>query len=305
MALDERLLKGMGVVAAIVDSGSFAGAGELLDMSQSGVSRAVARLETRIGTRLFDRSTHSVTMTDEGRRFYEQVFPLLGSLEEAVSSVTAGATTVRGRVRVNIDAFFSRQMLAPRLGAFIERHPELALELVARDQLGDMVAEGFDLAVRFGHPRDSALIGRKLLETRMLTVAAPSYLKKHGRPKTPDALKGGRHVCIQVRDPATGRPYLWEFHAGRRKQAFATTGQLTVSDAGTLHSVCLAGHGIARIKALGIAQHLAEGRLIDLFPDWPDERFPLYAYYPSRRHVPAKVRSFLDFIISVCEASKS
>jgi DNA-binding transcriptional LysR family regulator len=304
MTFDERLLKGMGVVSAIVDSGSFAGAGEALDMSQSGVSRAIARLEGRLGIRLFDRTTHSVAMTDEGRRIYDKVSPLLESLEEAVSSAAQGATVVRGRLRVNVDPFFSRQVLAPRLGVFIERYPELELELVGRDQLGDMVAEGFDLAVRFGHPRESALIGRKLLETRMVTVAAPFYLKKHGRPKVPDDLKGGHHLCIQVRDPATGRPFAWEFRCGRKRQVVETTGRLTVSDAGTLHAVCLAGYGIARIKALGIEQHLADGRLVDLFPDWPDERFPLYALYRSRRHTPAKVRTFLDFVTSICGAKR-
>jgi DNA-binding transcriptional LysR family regulator len=300
MGFDERLLKGMGVVSAIVDSGSFAGAGEALDMSQSGVSRAVARLEGRLGIRLFDRTTHSVAMTDEGRRIYDQVAPLLDSLEEAISSVAKGATAVRGRLRVNVDPFFSRQVLAPRLSGFIERYPELELELVGRDQLGDLVAEGFDLAVRFGHPRESVLIGRKLLETRMVTVAAPSYLKRHGRPRIPDDLKRGRHRCIQVRDPTTGRPFAWEFQCGRRRQVVETRGPLTVTDAGTLHAVCLAGYGIARIKALGIEQHLADGRLVDLFPEWPDERFPLYALYRSRRHVPAKVRAFLDFVTSIC-----
>src|SRR5258706_11643088 len=163
MAFDERMLNGMGVLTAIVDGGSFAAAGEALDMSQSGVSRSVARLESRLGIRLFDRTTRSVTLTDEGRRFYEQILPLLSGLEEAASSAAQGATAVRGRLRVNVDPFFSRLFLGPRLGAFMENHPDLQLDLVTRDQLGDMVADGFDLAVRFGEPRASTLIARKLL----------------------------------------------------------------------------------------------------------------------------------------------
>ncbi|MDZ4192084.1 MAG: LysR substrate-binding domain-containing protein, partial [Pseudomonas sp.] len=203
MGFDERTLNGMSVFAAIVDTGSFAGAGEVLDMSQPGVSRALARLEKRLGIRLFDRTTRSVTLTDDGRRLHEQVLPLLTALEEAASSVTAGARVVRGRLRVNVDPFFARLILGPRLGAFLDAHPQLELELITRDRLGDMVADGFDLALRFGEPRTSSLVARKLLDTRILTVAAPSYLKRHGRPEQPQDLNG--HRCIQFRDPETGR----------------------------------------------------------------------------------------------------
>jgi DNA-binding transcriptional LysR family regulator len=299
MAFDERVVNGMRVLSAIVDCGSFNGAGEMLDMSQSGVSRSVARLEARLGIRLFDRTTRSVALTDEGRRFYEQILPLLAGLEEAATSAAQGASVVRGRLRVNVDPFFSRLTLGPRLGAFLNAHPELELELMARDQVGDMVAEGFDLAVRFGYPRPSTLVARKLLETRILTVAAPSYLKKHGRPVAPADLEKGQHTCIQFRDPETSRPFPWEFHRGRKKIVMTTPGQLTVNEAGTLYSVCLAGYGIAQMMAIGIEQFLADGRLVDLFPDWPDERFPLYALYPSRHHPSAKTRAFLDFVASL------
>ena len=299
MSFDERMLNGMGVLSAIVDSGSFAAAGEVLDMSQSGVSRSVARLEARLGIRLFDRTTRSVKLTDEGRRFYEQIVPLLSGLEEAAASASQGASAVRGRLRVNIDPFFSRLFLGPRLGAFVEKYPELQLDLITRDQLGDMVADGFDLAVRFGQPRESTLVARKLLDTRIITVASPAYIKKHGRPLVPADLEREPHTCIHFRDPETGRPFQWEFHRGKKKVLIAARGRLTANDVGTMHGVCLAGHGIAQVLALGAEQLLASGRLVDLFPDWPDETFPLYAAYPSRHHLPAKVRAFFDFIVSL------
>ena len=299
MSFDERMLNGMGVLSAIVDSGSFAAASEALDMSQSGVSRSVARLEARLGIRLFDRTTRSVKLTDEGRRFYEQIVPLLSGLEEAAASASQGATAVRGRLRVNIDPFFSRLFLGPRLGAFVEKYPELQLDLITRDQLGDMVADGFDLAVRFGEPRESTLIARKLLDTRVITVASPGYIKKHGRPLAPADLEREPHTCIHFRDPETGRPFQWEFHRGKKKILIAARGRLSANDVGTMHGVCLAGHGVAQVLALGTEQLLASGRLVDLFPDWPDETFPLYAAYPSRHHLPAKVRAFFDFIVSL------
>src|SRR5471030_244269 len=137
MAFDERVVNGMRVLAAIVDAGSFVRAGEALDMSQSGVSRAIARLEARLNIRLFDRTTRQVSLTDEGRRFYAQIGPLLAGLEEAVASAGEGAAVVRGRLRVNIDPLFGRLMLGPKLGGFLKRHPALELDLMARDQLGD------------------------------------------------------------------------------------------------------------------------------------------------------------------------
>ncbi|KAF1044902.1 MAG: HTH-type transcriptional regulator DmlR [Herbaspirillum frisingense] len=299
MAFDERMMNGISVLCAIVDSGSFAAASELLDMTPSGVSRAVARLEARLGIRLFDRTTRSITLTDEGRRFHAQVAPLLAALEEAASSAQEGRSMVRGRLRVNVDPFFSRMVLGPRLGAFLTAHPELNLELITRDELGDMIADGYDLALRFGQPHQSTLVARKLMDCRIVTIASPGYLKRHGRPATPQQLQAPGHTCILFRDSRTGRPFTWEFIRGRKRIEMEMQGQLTVNDGGSLYSVCLSGYGVAQVFDLGLQPMLEDGRLVDLFPDWPDERFPLYALYPSRHHPPAKVRAFLDFVLAL------
>ena len=302
---DERILGGIGIFAAIVDTGTFAAAGEQLGMSQPGVSRAIARLENRLKIRLFDRTTRVVSLTDDGRRFYEQAMPHVAALEEAATSATRGATTVRGRLRVNLDSIFPHVLLGPQLEAFLDNHPELQLELITRDQLGDMIADGFDLALRFGEPRISSLVARKLLDTPVLTVAATSYLKRHGRPRTPQDLAGGQHTCIEFRNPETGRPYAWEFHRKRKKITVQTNGRLTLSDTGTKTGACLAGYGVAQILELGHEHLLADGRLVNLFPDWPEERFPLYAFYPSRHHPPAKTRAFLDLVVALTERRKT
>ena len=296
---DERLLNGMSVFVAVVEAGTFAAASEQTGISRPGVSRSIARLEARLGIRLFDRTTRSVSLTDEGRGFYRQVMPLLAGLEEAAVTASGSAAQVRGRLRVNIDPFFSRLMLGPRLESFLERYPELTLELVTRDQLGDMIADGFDLAVRFGVPRASSLVARQLLSTRILTAAAPAYLRRYGRPLKPQELSGPSHRCIEYRDPESGRPFPWEFHRKKRIVRIDTNGHLIVNDVGTMLSACVAGFGIVQIMALGSEALLAEGQLVDLFPDWPDERFPLYALYPSRHHLPAKTRAFLDFVVEL------
>jgi DNA-binding transcriptional LysR family regulator len=293
MAFDVRLLGGIGVLAAVVETGNFARAAASMGLTPSGVSRAVARLEERVGVRLFDRTPRAVTLTDDGRRFHAQIAPLLAGLEEATADAVGGAATVRGRLRVNVDPWFARLILAPRLPSLIDRHPGLEIELITRDAIGDLVAEGFDIAVRFGEPEPTGLIARKLLETRIVTVAAPNYLARHGRPKAPADLVG--HTCLQFRDPWSGRPFAWEFHRGRKVVSVATRGPLLVTEAGIGLMACLAGAGIAQVMTLGLGDMVTTGRLVDLFPEWPDETFPLYAFHPSRRHVPAKVNAFIDF----------
>ncbi|MET0791397.1 MAG: LysR family transcriptional regulator [Polyangiaceae bacterium] len=297
MTLDGRLLSNVGVLAAVIEGGSFARAAEALGLSPSGVSRAIARLEARIGVRLLDRTTRSLGLTDEGRVLYANINPLVLGIEDAVTLAGGAASAVRGRLRVNTDAFTSRMLLSPHLKQFLALYPELSLDLVARDQLGDLVGEGFDVAVRFGDPPSSSLVARKLLDTRIVTVASPSYLAAHGRPAKPSELT--RHHCIQVRDPVTGQPYAWEFHKGRKVIAVPSSGRLLVTEVGTILGSCLAGIGIGQIKALGIQEQLDKGQLIDLFPNYPDERFPLYALYPSRHLPAAKVRAFIDFVTRV------
>jgi DNA-binding transcriptional LysR family regulator len=296
MGFDARLLSGIGVLAAIVEGGNFARAGEVLGLTPSGISRAVTRLEARIGVRLFNRTPRAVTLTDEGRRFYAQAAPLLEALEDAAAEAGGSAASVRGRLRVNVDPWFSRLLLAPRIGAFMHAHPALAVELIVRDVLGDLVAEGFDVAVRFGVPEPSMLVARKLLETRVLTCASPAYLAQHGRPRHPRDL--ARHECLLFRDPVTGRPFDWEFRRGRETVDVPVQGRLVVNDLASKLAACAAGYGVTQTFELGIEPLLASGALEQILPAWAEERFPLYAYHPSRHLPPAKVRAFIDFVVA-------
>ncbi|MGW7773646.1 LysR family transcriptional regulator [Pseudomonas machongensis] len=291
-----QLLEGLDVLQAVVDARSFGGAADLLGMSQPGVSRAVARLEKRLGIRLFDRTTRSVRLTDEGLRYYDQVMPLMAALAEATADACEGVRRIQGRLRVNVDPLFARTVLGPRLGPFMDQYPELELELRVREDLGDLVAEGFDLALRFGHPQPSSLVARKLFDTRVLAMAAPAYLARFGQPQAPIDLESGDHRCILYREPVTGRPFAWIFQQGEHQCAIEPQGKLTVNDPGTVYSACLAGLGVAQLFELGLEDWIAQGQLVQLFPDWSDLHFPLYAYYSSRHHVPAKTRALLAFV---------
>ncbi|MFB9985167.1 LysR family transcriptional regulator [Mesorhizobium kowhaii] len=297
MAFDGRVISNVGVLAAIAEGGSFARAADALGLSRSGVSRAVSRLEARVGVRLLDRTTRAVSLTDEGRRLYAEVAPLLTGIEDAVTVTSGTSVAVRGRLRVNVDAFFSRQLFTPHIREFLSLYPDLSLELVARDQLGDLVGEGFDIAVRFGTPPVSSLVARKLIDTRTVTVAAPAYLKAHGCPAVPSDLVD--HACIQVRDSLTGQPIEeWRFRRAAAIIDVRTTGRLMVTEFGTMLGACLDGVGIARTKAIGVQHLIRQGALVEVLPDWLGESFPLYALYPSRHLPPAKVRAFIDFVQS-------
>ena len=296
MPYDGRLLSGVTVLMAVIEAGSMARAAEALGLTSSGVGRAVSRLEARIGVRLLERTTRTMTLTDEGRRFYEEVGPHLDGIEQAAMTAAGAAGTVRGRLRVNVDPFFTRVVLAGQVAAFLDRHPNVRLELIMRDHVGDLVADGFDLALRFGEPPTGSLIARKLIETRILTVASPSYIKRHGRPKHPSEVA---HLpCIDFYDAANACAFEWEFRNGAEVLPVKPSSRLMVSDVGAMLGACEAGAGIAQIMELGSKEIVDSGRLVELFPDWPGELFPLYALYPSRQHRAAKVRAFVDFAIA-------
>jgi len=297
MSFDGRLLSGIGTLVAVADTGSFIRAAETLGVTASAVSRAIGRLEVRLGVRLFDRNARATTLTEAGKRLYAEVSPLLAGMAEATGNVTGEAGTVSGRLRVNCDPWFASLLLAPRLQIFLDAHPALSLELVARDRLGDLVSDGFDAAVRFGEPEPSGLVTRKLLDSRVLTTASPAYLARRGRPRHPSELATRPHECLLFRDPATGRPFGWEFHRGAEVLTVKVSGRLLVNDGATAVAACVAGLGVAQPMELGLEGALREGKLVELFPDWNGERFPLHVYHLSRHAPPAKVRAFVKFIL--------
>jgi DNA-binding transcriptional LysR family regulator len=268
MNFDARLLSGIGAFVAVAETGGFARAAETLGLTGSGVSRAIARLETRLGVRLFDRNPRATVLTEAGRRLLAEVGPLLVGIEEAANSARGEATSARGRLRINCDPWFATVLLAPRLRTFLDLHPLLTLDVVIRDTLGDLVSDGFDAAIRFGEPEPSALVTRKLLETRILTCASSDYIDRHGRPGHPRDLAADQHECLLFRDPATGRPFDWEFHRAGEILPVKVHGRVILNDGATAVAACAAGLGVAQPMALGLEEMLRDGTLIELFPDW-------------------------------------
>ncbi|MBN3776125.1 LysR family transcriptional regulator [Burkholderia sp. Ac-20345] len=303
--LDGGLVSGLLVLAALAESGSFGRAASRLGKTQPAVSRAIQRLEDRLRAKLVHRTSRRVDVTDTGHELLSKVLPLLQGIEEATVGASDQTSVVNGTLRVACDAVFARLVLAPELAQFMKDHPALHLKLETRNDLSDLVSDGFDLAIRFGPPSVSTLVCRRLYSPRVLTVAAPSYLERRGRPKSPQDLVDDGHECILAIDPATGRPFEWEFWRDNEKVKVAVGGNLTLTDAGTKIGACLAGYGIAQVIDLGIDTHLRAGTLEPVLTDWCDETFPLYVYYPSRNHVPAKVRAFIDFVAGMMPGLQS
>ena len=290
-------LDDLGVLRAAVEAGTFVRAGEALGLTQSAVSRAIARLEQRVGVRMFRRTARSVSLTDDGLRFYESIAPHLTAIEDATTEAGGSSTKVRGRLRVNVDGGIGQFVLTPRLEPFLTRHPELSVEIDVRDRMGDLVRDGFDVGVRFGLPEPSALKSRLLMRTRVVTCASPEYVARHGMPARPADIE--KHRCVLMRDHATGRPFDWEFVRGQKVVPVNASGQLLVNDVGGLLGACLGGQGIAQVLDLYARDLFADGRLVQILPAWADETYPLYAYHHSAQLMSAKVRAFLDFVVEL------
>ena len=228
--IDGRLVGGLMVLAAVADARSFGKAAQRLGMTQSGVSKAIAKLESRLGARLIHRTSRAVELTEEGRTLCERVAEHLAGIGEAAAETSKSRDAVRGKLRVNVDPLFSRVVLSPKLSEFLLQNPQMELRLETRDRVGDLVSDGFDLAVRFGEPTPSALIARRVLAARILTVASPVYIDRHGRPDHPEDLASAAHQCIRAIDPSSGRPFDWEFRRGKETIAVAVNSRLTVTD---------------------------------------------------------------------------
>jgi DNA-binding transcriptional LysR family regulator len=296
MTLDMRLFTGAGTLASVVEAGSFKGAGESLGLTPSGVSRSISRLESQLGIRLFHRHARAIKLTEEGARFYAEVQPLLTGIAAAARVASESVEAVTGRLRVCVDSPFAHIILAPRIKEYLGNFPDLELDLIVRDGPADMVSEGVDVAIRFGRPERTGLIVRKVSETRILTCASPDYTACHETLRHPEELLHHQHNCILLRDHTSGRPRSWFFSGKGDTLKVDVRGSLSVTDPASLISVCEGGYGIAQLPYLYCAEAVRVGRLVPILSEWEDSCFPLIAYIPTKRHMSAKVRSFLKFV---------
>jgi len=283
----------MEVFVRVVELGGFSSAARALRMTPSAISKLVARLEARLGTRLINRSTRKLQLTAEGETFHERALRILADLDEAERAACAGAVP-RGRVKVNSNVPFGLHHLLPLVPRFTAAYPEIGLDIVLTDQVIDLMDERADVAVRVGPMRPSQLMARKLGQSRMAVVAAPAYLARRGEPRTPDDLDA--HNCISFNFARHCDE--WPFVIDGARLTLPAHGDATAGDGETSRCLVLAGQGIARLALFHIGPDIAAGRMVPLLEAYnPGDVEEINAVYVGGGRLPARVRAFIDFLV--------
>ncbi len=281
-------------VVAVARRGGFRAAARELNISSSALSHAVAGLEERIGVRLFNRTTRSVALTAAGEQFLAEVAPALSAIDRAIAGVGEHQAAPTGTLRLNMALGAARILLEPLVLEYLRRYPLMQVEIVTEGALVDVIGQGFDAGIRLAEVVPPDMIAVPIIPTiRSLVVGTPAYVAAHGAPQTPHDLKA--HRCIRAR-MASGRIYHWEFE--RHGEAFAidVPGALTLDDSDLMLKAALAGVGLAYLHERQVAAELAAGRLVQVLGEWTPPYDGLSLYYSGRRHVPAKLRAFIELI---------
>lgn len=283
--------------AAVVERASFARAAEHLGLSPSALSQTIRQLEGRLGTRLLNRTTRSVAPSPGGEALYRRIGPLLREMDAAVAEVREAAGQTTGKLRINTLGIAARTIIAPRLPRFHQAYPDVVLDVVVDDALADIVLGRFDAGIRVGGRLEKDMVAIRLTpDLDMVAVASPDYLARRGMPRTPADLHG--HACINWRLQMDGRPYRWEFEKRGKQLEVAVDGPVVTNHADIGLAAALGGLGIAyHFERDGVADHLAQGRLVQVLADWSISRAGLFLYYPNRQHRPALLGAFIDCLL--------
>ncbi|WDZ96768.1 LysR family transcriptional regulator [Herbaspirillum sp. WKF16] len=277
---------------AVADLGSFVKAADALGISKAAVSRTVLELEARLGSRLMQRTTRRLSLTEAGTLYLERCKQIVAALEEADDLLTAGASNPAGLLRINAPQTFGVLHLAPLWPMFLERHPGVALDITLSDRIVDIIDEGFDMAIRIARLSDSTLVHRKLTTTNLQVCASPAYLEQHGTPLHPHEL--AQHQAISYSYNASKDD--WQFTGPEGPVTVKVNSRMHVNNGDSCVAAALGGVGITRQPTFMIDQHLRSGQLVPILTDYSSPELGIYAVYPSRTHLPAKVRAMLDFL---------
>jgi DNA-binding transcriptional LysR family regulator len=296
-------LSDLDAVIAVAREGSFRRAALALAMSTTALSNAVAKLEAKLGVRLFNRTTRSVSLTDAGRAFVDQVGPALQEIHGAMDTARSQQATPSGTLRINAFASGAREIISPLIFEFVRRHPEVHVDLVTEGRLVDIVAEGFDLGLRRADvvPADMIAVPLGRLQ-RYAVVASPSYFKQHGKPRAPaDLLK---HRCICIRLP-NGTLFRWYFEKRGETAQIDVTGPITLDEASLARAAVLEGVGVGFFLEQDVRDDITAGRLTRVLEDWTPTLADLCLYYPGRRNPSAALKAFVDLGRELSRKAKS
>ena len=282
---------------AVVDWASFSRAADHLGLSRSALSQIIRQLESRLGVRLLDRTTRSVSPTEPGRRLHERIAPMLREMDDAVEQAVSATGTTAGTLRINALSMAAKKVIAPRLGRFHAAYPDVVLDIVIDDGLSDIVAGGFDAGIRVGGRLQNDMIAVRLTpDVELLAVASPEYLARHGEPRSPAELQ--QHACLNWRFPGSGKIARWAFVKDGERVEVQVAGPLIANHQDIVIPAALQGLGIFyAYNDDGITEALARGRLKRVLGDWAQTLPGLHLYYTSRRYVRPALRAFIDCLL--------
>lgn len=283
----------------VAELASFSGAARQLGLPNATVSLAIQQLEQMLGTRLLQRTTRRVQMTRDGEAFYARSKELLDDFESLRGMFTAGDKALTGKLRVDMSSAMAREVVLPALPDFLDRHPQLEIELSASDRRVDLVSEGFDCVMRTGTLHDSSLVARPIGHLAQINCASPAYIARYGMPRTLDDL--AQHKLVHYRQVLGGRSPGWEWFDGRQTHFVPMSGSVTVNSTETYDAACQAGLGLIQLPLVGARKRhlLEEGVLVEVLPQYRPAPMPLSLLYASRRHVPARLAEFMDWLHSL------
>lgn len=281
------------VFSRVIALGSMSLAAREMGLSPAVVSKRIKRLEERLGTRLLQRTTRQISLTEAGQGYYERVIGVLAGLEEAEAFAAGRASQVTGSLKISAPTSFGRMHIAPHLKPFMQAHPQLSLQLILSDEFTDIVGGGYDMAIRINDPTDSSLVAKKLATVRRVLCASPDYLTEHGTPHTLDDLK--HHHCVPAHNNES-----WRLVGPQGPINYRPDGMLITNSSEVIREAVLAGLGIALRSTWDVGAELKNGRLIQVLPAYEGSRhLSLSAVYPSRQFLPAKIRLFIDYLTAL------
>jgi DNA-binding transcriptional LysR family regulator len=287
-------LRAFEVFAAVVNQGSFTRAADKLETSPANVTRYVNELEEALGARLLNRTSRRLSLTETGKTLYDRALSILEDVAEAEAVASSASIQPRGRLRINAPVSFGIRYLAPLWPRFAARYPDIELDVSLSDRVVDLVEEGYDLAVRISRGGSPALVSRKLAATRHLVCASPRYVTRHGAPATPEDLKD--HACITYTYPDPAEEWRLLDDTGK-EHSVAVRSIMQTNNGDTVRTAALAGLGIVRLPTFMVGEDVRQGGLVPLLTGYRMSEIDVLAVYPSRRHLSAKVRVMVDFLV--------
>ena len=290
-------LNAMAIFVRVVERGSFSAVARELQTSQPTISKVLRALETELGGKLISRSTRQLSLTDEGQRYYSECRQILAAVDAAEHSFHSGREAVAGNLKIGSSVSFGRLQIAPRLPAFLKKHPQVQIDLQLSDQNQDLVSEGLDVTFRIGELNDSGLIARRIGTTHRVTVAAPDYLAQHGHPQTPEELRG--HNCLQFN--LLNSQNLWVYERETQRHEVRIKGNAQSNNSEAIREMVVGGLGISLSPVWLFSEDLKAGRVTAILLEYSAQSLPIHAVSPANRRQSARVKAFVDYMSQALE----